>query len=220
MFYPMTSRTPVASYMISSSSQFENDHSTSCLCTTQSPNNLHISRKYATRTQWQRNVCKVCCPLTSLPSLWGTKFVSKVSGAMKDMTLEDQVGPHRSDLVTSNWGWYCDYLDAKSQQKNPFGWLITLERVRRSEDGMADKVHWACWMEAKSIHIDLLFILWRCQWLLRGWAPSKHPDALERTVCWGGLWAWSQQTLDLLLSFLLPQCVTLSRSSLDPNFLP
>lgn len=33
---------------------------------------------------------------------------------------------------------------------NPFDWLITLERVRRSEEGMADKVHWACWMEAKS----------------------------------------------------------------------
>lgn len=24
---------------------------------------------------------------------------------------------------------------------NPFGWLITLDRVRRSEEGMADKVH-------------------------------------------------------------------------------
>ena len=32
---------------------------------------------------------------------------------------------------------------------NPFDWLITLERVRRSEKGMNDKVYWACWMEAK-----------------------------------------------------------------------
>lgn len=43
---------------------------------------------------------------------------------MKDMTLEDQVRPHRSDLVTSNCrGGHCDYLDAKAQQKEPI-WLV------------------------------------------------------------------------------------------------
>lgn len=61
---------------------------------------------------------------------------------MKDATLEeDGVGPPRSALVTSTLRGCSDYLEARAQQREPFDGLITLERVRRSEEGMADKVH-------------------------------------------------------------------------------
>lgn len=42
---------------------------------------------------------------------------------MKDMTLEDWVGPHWSALVPSSWGGGCDYLDAKAGQREPI-WLV------------------------------------------------------------------------------------------------
>lgn len=102
-------------------------------------------------------------------------------------------------------------------------WLVNYpwkSKKVRGGHGWQSPLSLLCWMEAKSIHIDLLFLLWRCQWLLRAWAPSKPPDALESPVFWGGLWAWSWQTLVIILSFLYFQCVTLSRSSLDPSLHP
>lgn len=60
---------------------------------------------------------------------------------MKDVTLEDQVGPHRRDFVTSLWGVAVVIIwMPRLSRGNPFGWLITLEKVRSQED-MADKVH-------------------------------------------------------------------------------
>lgn len=60
---------------------------------------------------------------------------------MKDVTLEDRVGPHRRDFVTSLWGVAVVIIwMPRLSRGNPFGWLITLERARSQED-MADKGH-------------------------------------------------------------------------------
>lgn len=58
---------------------------------------------------------------------------------MKVMTMEDQVGPLRSDLVTSSWRVVIIWMP-RAQEGNSFDWLITLRRVRRSEKGMNDSL--------------------------------------------------------------------------------
>lgn len=49
-------------------------------------------------------------------------------------------GPPRSDLVPHSWGVVMIWMP-RVGRGDPFGWLITLERVRRSEEGTNDKVH-------------------------------------------------------------------------------
>lgn len=81
-------------------------------------------------------------------------------------------------------------------RRNPFGWLITLERVRRSEEAWLTKsIEPAGWGPNQSTltssfssgGVSGCFLLWRCQNLVgTRWAPGKHSDALERPVCGGG----------------------------------
>ena len=93
-------------------------------------------------TQVAGCVYEACCLLESRHLREAPSFQTGKAKLMKDVTLEgDQVGPRRSDFVTSGWGGVVIIWTPRLSRGNPFGWLITLERVRRSEEDMADKVH-------------------------------------------------------------------------------
>ena len=72
------------------------------------------------------------------------------SNAAPSGTSQEWFGHEQWEGVVMTWM-------PRLRRGSPFDWLITLERVRRSEKGMDDKVYWACWMEAKpKLHWPLL----------------------------------------------------------------